>query len=203
PREAPQNPNINFLQTLKNPKFTLFALVQASGFSLFSLFCCSSPYFFINLLEMTKYQFGVAFSGVILSQLLGSLVAKMIHRKSGTEALLVLGITTLFITGLAMLFGYLAVGLTVKSILIPVSLLTFAVAFLTHAGRVGALAEEIKATRMLRAMSYLTAAFIGSIFMQFEVSSLIPFSTLIVALSLITLLGSYYTLQKDETTQST
>ncbi|MCI5053184.1 MAG: MFS transporter, partial [Simkaniaceae bacterium] len=32
PREAPQNPNINFLQTLKNPKFTLFALVQASGF---------------------------------------------------------------------------------------------------------------------------------------------------------------------------
>lgn len=161
---------------------SIYTVTSALGVLTIVGYLSTSPYIFLDLLQIPRQQFGLYFGSQIIFYLAGLLM----HRKLSTEPNLTLG--TLFIAagGLTMLILYLALGLTPISFLLPMGFAILGATLLLHKTTGGPLA--------------LLGALLATPLTAWGVSSPLPLTFTLIFSSIATLICSYYLLREKAAT---
>lgn len=184
---------LRYWNILKNPTFLCYSICSTAGLMMFFVFFSSSPYIVINLLHTPVRYFGYYFFTVGFMFFIGSLICGKISGKIGAFITVIIGNCLLLLAGLTMLIWYYISGVGAAEYLIPCMLAGIGGSFMMGAGLGGAMEPfgEIagSAAALAGCLEFLFAALLGNYVMQWPVTSTVPLSITMTALSAAALLA--------------
>ena len=169
-----------YLHILAQDDFRFYTLSASIAITVYFTFFSVSPYIIITLLHVSPEHFGLYFSVLGVTLIIGSLICGRIVDKLGVSKTLVLGATCILIGGIIMTAWYWLLGLSLAGFLIPFTIAGLGAAFAMGAGQGGAMepfpAIAGTAAALFGAIEFAFCGVGGFVVMHWPIHSPLPLS---------------------------
>ena len=180
---------------LANRTFRYYTLSASIAITVYFTFFSISPYIIITLLGVSPEHFGIYFSVLGATLILGSLICGKLVQRIGIDNTLLVGISLIFLGGASMALCNWLIGLTLGGFLFPFALAGTGAALSIGAGQGGAMEPfgEIAGTAaaLFGAIEFFTCSIGGLMVMHWPIHSTQPLALFYVAIALIVLLYTF------------
>jgi len=181
-----------YLRILSQRDFRFYTLSAGMGISVYFTFFSVSPYIIITVLHVPSEHFGIYFSVLGVTLIIGSLLCGRLVQKCGVIKTLIFGILCILIGGISMTIWYLALGLSLGGFLIPFAIAGFGAALAIGAGQGGAMEPfpmiAGTAAALFGAIEFTCCGIGGFIVLHWPMLSPLPLSLFYTAIAIIVLL---------------
>jgi DHA1 family bicyclomycin/chloramphenicol resistance-like MFS transporter len=176
-----------YISFLKKPSFILYALSSGTGISYLFVFASISPIVLLEILHLPKETFGLYFSFMGVSYMIGSFIGGKLSQSLSVRSMLILGHSIAVLGGVFSLIWHHYYGLSALGFVIPMLPIGIGGTLCLGASTSGALEPFPKsaasATAMFGLIQSLTAASVGAIVVSLGVTSSLPIGYTAVLMS--------------------
>lgn len=180
-----------YAQILSNQDFFFYTLSASLSITVYFTFFSVSPYIIITLLHVASQHFGIYFSVLGVTLIIGSLICGSLVQRLGVSKTLVLGATCILIGGGSMTLWYLTLGLSLAGFLIPFAIAGLGAALAIGAGQGGAMepfpATAGAAAALFGAIEFTCCGIGGFIVLHWPIHSPLPLSIFYLVIAALTL----------------
>ena len=185
----------HYLETIKNREFIgyllPYTLVTGAMIGYYTL----TPFLFVTKLHISIKNYGFLSLITVITYILGAMYSRLFAQKIGIRRMVLHGTLLMLVAAISMLIADITAGLTVASVLIPMSIYTFAAGIIcpnSNAGAMHSMRHKAGAAAAMIGFSvYLASAILSTIIGLLPIQSLLPLTIYIFSIALLAFLGFY------------